>query len=54
MMLMNFTVRRLFLKRYLSLILPLPPKQASRTVGAGVKKTLNQHWQFGVGYEFAD
>lgn len=24
------------------------------TVGAGVQKALNQHWQVGVGYEFAD
>jgi len=24
------------------------------TVGAGVQKTLNEHWQIGVGYEFAD
>ena len=24
------------------------------TVGAGVQKALNQHWQLGVGYEFAD
>lgn len=24
------------------------------TVGAGVQKAINQHWQVGVGYEFAD
>lgn len=24
------------------------------TVGAGVQKTINEHWQLGVGYEFAD
>lgn len=24
------------------------------TVGAGVQKALNEHWQIGVGYEFAD
>ena len=24
------------------------------TVGAGVQKALNEHWQMGVGYEFAD
>lgn len=24
------------------------------TLGAGVQKALNQHWQIGVGYEFAD
>ena len=24
------------------------------TVGAGIQKTLNEHWQIGVGYEFAD
>lgn len=24
------------------------------TVGAGVQKALNQHWQMGLGYEFAD
>lgn len=24
------------------------------TVGAGVQKTLNEHWQIGLGYEFAD
>ncbi len=26
----------------------------SYTVGAGVQKTLNAHWQIGAGYEFAD
>lgn len=26
----------------------------SYTLGAGLQKTLNEHWQFGVGYEFAD
>lgn len=24
------------------------------TIGAGIQKTLNKHWQAGVGYEFAD
>ena len=24
------------------------------TLGAGVQKTVNQHWQIGIGYEFAD
>lgn len=41
-------------------VLPEPPFQANMqtpftyTVGVGLVKAFNQHWQIGIGYEFAD
>jgi len=40
--------------------LPMPPFSSHKetsftyTVGAGLQKTFNSHWQIGMGYEFAD